>query len=93
MKRSAKAAWASSIAPPIGSIVSKSDRHFARAKSVMQGRIRSVLCVPLREKGEAIGVIYLEDKRKRGKFSQQDIMSLLTLSQQVGERLGLKISD
>jgi GAF domain-containing protein len=52
-----------------------------------------VLCVPLREKEQVIGAIYLEDKSKRGSFSQQDLMSLQSLSQQVSERLGLKITS
>ena len=59
------------------------DRHFARVKSVMKGRIRSVLCVPLIEKEQGIGAIYLEHRRKRGKFSQQDLSTVTRLGQQL----------
>lgn len=59
------------------------DRSFARVKSVMKGRIRSVLCVPLREKEQAIGAIYLEHRRKRGKFSLQDLSTVERFGQQL----------
>ncbi|MGB0387255.1 MAG: tetratricopeptide repeat protein [Ardenticatenaceae bacterium] len=63
------------------------DRHFARAKSIMKGRIRSVLCVPLREKEQAIGAIYLEHRSKRGKFGQQDLVAVEGLAQEVAEAM------
>ncbi|MGB0387360.1 MAG: tetratricopeptide repeat protein, partial [Ardenticatenaceae bacterium] len=63
------------------------DRQFARAKSVMQARIRSVVCVPLREKEQAIGAIYLEHRSKRGKFSPQDLRTLERFGQQVAKAM------
>ncbi|MGB0386033.1 MAG: tetratricopeptide repeat protein, partial [Ardenticatenaceae bacterium] len=63
------------------------DRHFARARSIMKGRIRSVLCVPLREKEHAIGAIYLEHRSKRGKFGQQDLAAVEGLAEQMAEAM------
>jgi signal transduction histidine kinase len=53
------------------------DPELAASDSVITQALRSILCVPLHIQGEAIGVLYLENRFKTGQF-QTDDLSLAT---------------
>lgn len=49
------------------------DDRFSGAESIISQQIQSILAVPLRIKGELSGVIYLDSKRNRTKFTPQGL--------------------
>jgi signal transduction histidine kinase len=53
------------------------DPELATSDSVITQALRSILCVPLHIQGEAIGVLYLENRFRTGQF-QTDDLSLVT---------------
>jgi transcriptional regulator with GAF, ATPase, and Fis domain len=53
------------------------DDRFGAAASVGALRLRSVLCVPLRDKGRVIGAIYLDHRFRRGAFDDDTVALLL----------------
>jgi transcriptional regulator with GAF, ATPase, and Fis domain len=55
-----------------------SDDEFASAKSVMQLRVSSVICVPLLDRGRLIGLIYVGNDAIRDLF-QEDTMRVVTV--------------
>ncbi|HRC56828.1 MAG TPA: sigma 54-interacting transcriptional regulator [Kofleriaceae bacterium] len=54
------------------------DDEFAAAKSVMQLRVSSVICVPLLDRGRLLGLIYIGNDSIRSLF-QQETMRLVTI--------------
>jgi DNA-binding NtrC family response regulator/tetratricopeptide (TPR) repeat protein len=52
------------------------DDRFKRFASVRASQLRSVLCVPLRLWGSVIGVAYVDDRFRRGAFSQEHVQLL-----------------
>lgn len=54
----------------------QTDERFAGQQSVMMYALRSILCVPLRARGEITGVVYVDNKIKSGVFDQQDLEML-----------------
>ena len=54
------------------------DDEFAAAKSVMQLKVSSVICVPLLDRGRLIGLIYVGNDSIRDLF-QQDTLRVLTV--------------
>jgi transcriptional regulator with GAF, ATPase, and Fis domain len=54
------------------------DDEFAAAKSVMQLKVSSVICVPLLDRGRLLGLIYVGNDSIRDLF-QQDTLRILTV--------------
>lgn len=52
------------------------DPNVSAAESVISLRLRSVMCVPLIARGEALGAIYIENRSSRDVFDQEDIKAL-----------------
>jgi signal transduction histidine kinase len=50
----------------------QTDPRFSEQHSVMQFSLRSVLCVPLKVKDRALGVIYVDNRVRTGLFSERD---------------------
>jgi len=48
------------------------DPSFGQLSSVAGMQLRSILCVPLRLKGETIGCVYIDHRFRTGSFSQAD---------------------
>ncbi len=58
------------------------DPRFASAISVMTMQLRSIMCAPLITKNQIIGAIYVENRSKAGRFSQDDLAPLKFFSNQ-----------
>ncbi|MEM7029621.1 MAG: GAF domain-containing sensor histidine kinase [Chloroflexota bacterium] len=58
------------------------DSRFGKAYSVVQLRLRSIMCVPLKTKNNTIGAIYVENRSIRGRFRQEDVAPLELLAHQ-----------
>jgi GAF domain-containing protein len=50
------------------------DERLRELKSVSMYGIRSVLCVPLRSRGEIIGAVYLDNRSDSSLFSPDDLL-------------------
>jgi len=50
----------------------QTDARFAQQPSVMRYALRSILCVPLRARGEVSGVIYVDNTVKAALFSERE---------------------
>jgi transcriptional regulator with GAF, ATPase, and Fis domain len=59
-----------------------SDARFAAAQSIAAQTLRSVLCVPLMSRGEAIGVIYADNRVLAGLFDQATAALATAFAQQ-----------
>jgi len=64
-----------------------SDDRYAARMSIMRQRIRSVLCVPILAQQKLLGLVYLDDRRSRGAFSEEDLEFLSILCGQVAQAL------
>jgi len=60
---------------------SEEDRDVVDATSVQQRNVLSILCVPLRLRGVALGVLYV-DRPEAGAFSERDLPILESLADQ-----------
>ncbi len=58
------------------------DAQFASARSVVDLRLSSVMCVPLQWRSEMLGVLYLGNDNVRNLFAQQDLALLEVFSSQ-----------
>ena len=58
------------------------DDEFASAKSVMQLKVSSVICVPLLDRGRLLGLIYVGNDSIRSLFQQQTLRILTVFSSQ-----------
>lgn len=64
------------------------DNQLGKIKSVQEYDIRSAICAPLLHKGEVLGVVYLDNRRAVGSFSEDDLMFLLAMCHQAGIAIG-----
>jgi len=62
----------------------QSDDRFTEFMSVLDLRLRSVLCLPLRSSGEVIGVVYLDNSLQSGLFEKDDLQILEPFCDQAG---------
>lgn len=62
---------------PVLSYDAGSDKRFHESASIVDLKLKSILCVPLKCKGRLKGVIYVENRGKEGIFTDQDL-DLLT---------------
>jgi hypothetical protein len=59
-----------------------SDERFLASESVMNMKIRSVMCAPLISKGSVLGVIYLDNRKAPNLFDNDDLALLSALANQ-----------
>lgn len=67
---------------PILTTDAQSDPRFARQESVMLHSLRSIMCVPLRSRGELIGVVYVDNRLSAGVFTNEDLNLLNAFASQ-----------
>lgn len=58
------------------------DRRFTHRSSIIDLKLRSIMCVPLISKSKLIGLIYLENRSIRGQFSQDELGFLILFANQ-----------
>lgn len=58
------------------------DAEFSTAESVMHLRLSSVMCVPLCERGDLLGVLYVGSSQVKSLFQQSDLEVLTVLAAQ-----------
>lgn len=58
------------------------DPRFAGQASVVAHNLRAIQCVPLRARGEIIGVIYVDNRVRTGVFNESDLEMLGTFAAQ-----------
>ncbi len=56
------------------------DNHFAQQQSVLNLKLKSILCVPLESLNRQIGVIYLDHRGKPGAFTEKEKRLLRTFA-------------
>ncbi|MFH1227778.1 MAG: FHA domain-containing protein [Planctomycetota bacterium] len=64
-----------------------SDARFSSGMSITQQNIRSALCVPLWEKDDVLGVIYVDNLVRAHSFTNDDLDLMTALSNQVAIRI------
>jgi len=60
------------IGEPVLTTNAQADERFAGKESIVAHNLRSILCVPMKVKGELVGVIYADNRVKEGLFSDKD---------------------
>lgn len=60
----------------------QTDPRFAGQESVIIFSLRSILCAPLRMRGQIIGVIYVENRAQSGIFTERDLEMLSAFATQ-----------
>ncbi len=58
------------------------DPRFAQQKSIVIHNLRSILATPLRARGQAIGVVYVDNRIRQSTFTQEDLTLLDAFAQQ-----------
>lgn len=58
------------------------DRRFSQSKSIRSLRVRSLVCVPLRFRGQTLGAIYLDNRHRRDAFSESQLDMLQAFADQ-----------
>ncbi|MEM8862030.1 MAG: tetratricopeptide repeat protein, partial [Chloroflexota bacterium] len=58
------------------------DPKFASAVSVVSLQLRSIMCAPLITQNQLVGAIYVENRSKSGRFSEEDLIPLEFFSNQ-----------
>jgi transcriptional regulator with GAF, ATPase, and Fis domain len=58
---------------PICSVNAQSDSRFASFTSVSELRLRSVICLPLKVRGQVIGTLYLDNRFKDAVYSDREL--------------------
>lgn len=69
-------------AKPILTFDALTDERFDDAQSIIAHRIRSIACVPLLLKGKLLGVIYIDSRGQKARFSRQSLDFLQTFANQ-----------
>lgn len=67
---------------PILTTDAQSDPRFARQESIVLHSLRSIMCVPLRSRGELIGVVYVDNRISAGVFTNEDLNLLNAFASQ-----------
>ncbi|MGQ9592076.1 MAG: sigma 54-interacting transcriptional regulator, partial [Planctomycetota bacterium] len=58
------------------------DHRFSQSKSIRSLRVRSLVCVPLRFRGQTLGAIYLDNRHRRDAFSESQLDMLQAFADQ-----------
>jgi Nif-specific regulatory protein len=61
-----------------------SDARFSGQTSIVNNRIRSVMCAPVVSRGRAIGILYTDIRREDRAFGSDELPFLTALAQQAG---------
>jgi len=69
---------------PLLTIDAEEDARLVDAESVTELGLRSILCVPVQAQGKVVGALYLEDRVRRGIFSEEDKVNLEVFSANAG---------
>jgi transcriptional regulator with GAF, ATPase, and Fis domain len=72
---------------PVVSGDASQDDRFGSAESVAGERLLSVVCVPLRQRGQTVGAVYLDHRAKRGLFDRRAVALLQSLADQAAVAL------
>ena len=65
---------------PVLTSDARTDDRFSMRHSVVDLRLRSILCVPLTIQGQVTGVIYVDNRLRAGIFSQADLELLTAIA-------------
>lgn len=65
---------------PVITLDAMSDPRFKESHSVHQLQLRSVMCVPLLLRGEAVGALYLDSRLQSGRFGEHHLPALQALT-------------
>ncbi|MCP4676735.1 MAG: protein kinase [Deltaproteobacteria bacterium] len=68
---------------PVVTVDAMGDERFNEFLSIHELKLKSVACLPVRYRGQALGVLYLENRLKRGRFSGRDLRVLAAFADQV----------
>ncbi len=67
---------------PVVTTNAQEDPRFGKQESVVAFNLRSILCVPLKMKGELTGVIYADNRVRTGLFNERDRDILVAFANQ-----------
>lgn len=67
---------------PVLSFNALEDPRYREMPSIQQFGLRAIICVPMRIKEKMIGVIYLDNRLKRGAFEERDLTFVTAFSDQ-----------
>ncbi len=68
---------------PVVTVDAMGDDRFNEFLSVHELRLKSVACLPVQYRGQTLGVLYLENRLRRGRFGGRDLRVLAAFSDQV----------
>lgn len=57
---------------PVVTVNAQEDPRFKEAESIFDYMLRSILCVPLKRKGEVIGAVYVDNRFRQGLFGERE---------------------
>jgi len=63
------------------------DEHLRTRDSVQMERIRSAMCVPIRDRQRVFGLLYVDDRRGVGRFTERNLWFLTHLANIAGSRI------
>ena len=69
---------------PVVTTNAQADPRFQAQQSVVSYSLRSILCVPLRSKGQVIGVMYADNRIRAGLFGDRELTLLSAFANQAG---------
>jgi len=68
---------------PVVTVDATGDDRFSEFLSIHALRVKSVACVPVSYRGTSFGVLYLENRLRRGRFGARDLRVLTAFADQV----------
>lgn len=68
---------------PVSTVDAASDDRFKEFLSIHELQLKSVACVPVRYKGKVLGVLYLENRLRTGRFGARDLRVISAFADQV----------
>jgi transcriptional regulator with GAF, ATPase, and Fis domain len=68
---------------PVITVSAMEDERFDKARSVHELKLQSILCLPIKGRRTILGVLYLENRLRSGKFSERDRDLLAAFSDQL----------
>jgi DNA-binding NtrC family response regulator len=69
---------------PVVTLNARGDRRFAEFRSVHDLGIGAIAAVPLKAAGRIVGVLYVENRRRRGAWTPSDLALLCAFGEQAG---------
>lgn len=73
---------------PVITVDAMEDDRYREMLSVHQQRLRSVLCLPLRRSGKAIGVLYIDNRFQLNAFGTEDMVFMEAFADQAAIAIG-----